>query len=808
MHNCSIQKSKKIGDVIRISEHYNSWNSQPHVIFNEHTKEYVVTWADDGTNIKIQRVSEFGLKIGANTTINDQYILNTNNPSLAVDPHGNMMATWTSDGLYFGINPIFCRVLDREGKPKGSSFHIMNYPTDDVSSYGWEKRIASDSLGRFLIVWSSYVDGYGKIVVQAVDSNGTLIGTNTIISDPVDSSLHYFPTVTGLRGGQFLVVWEKQTASLSGRVYSIDSGILSPQLNLSNKRDGWFTTGISSNQVDKFVVTYSGWTYAERANGILILGANGEILDSAHTLPEPYFSSVWSHPNPSMVQNNSFVIAYSGNRKAESDAVAQKILLPNTLQGSVLKMGNDECSSNQQNPATAINKFGESIVVWEDNKTSYPSLVAQIYDAQQQPIGSNFFVSDVSTFPWATDAFVIADKDGNFVVSFSGGEYSYRDLVAQKVSRAGNLIGSNKNITKQPYSYSRYKSTVRQMEDGNYIVIWFGASTMYSQCFFQILNRDLTVSSEKKPLLVSSEHSIKWMFDVAMNENTDIAVLWTDANTQYVDHAGSMKAIIFDKEGKSVSDTIVVNVLQDSKWYMSAACALDEQRNLFVAFSDMSYFTYDPKMTFTRLYSNASVKKEISVDIIGVRPIFNIAEFTNSRSLVAWHVSGNIRALFFDDVVNIIEPIQLYTYATVYPAWSDVYPNFSATISGDMLFLAYVDVVDQERGYDVFANYQSIAGIDFSFGFIQDNNSPEQITSAFPNPNKSIATIAYTLKIPTNVEIAVYNILGQKMATIVNKYHSTGTFYATFDTRTIPSGVYFFHYQGIKSHIQKFIVTK
>jgi hypothetical protein len=43
-----------------------------------------------------------------------------------------------------------------------------------------------------------------------------------------------------------------------------------------------------------------------------------------------------------------------------------------------------------------------------------------------------------------------------------------------------------------------------------------------------------------------------------------------------------------------------------------------------------------------------------------------------------------------------------------------------------------------------------------------------------------------------NVALTVYNALGQKIATLVNKKQAAGNYTVRFDARDLPSGIYFY----------------
>lgn len=69
-------------------------------------------------------------------------------------------------------------------------------------------------------------------------------------------------------------------------------------------------------------------------------------------------------------------------------------------------------------------------------------------------------------------------------------------------------------------------------------------------------------------------------------------------------------------------------------------------------------------------------------------------------------------------------------------------------------------------------------------------------------------TLRYLINQPTSVQISVYNILGQKIADIENGIKLRGKYDVQFQTKNLASGVYFFHYRGVKSVSKKFVVLK
>jgi hypothetical protein len=73
----------------------------------------------------------------------------------------------------------------------------------------------------------------------------------------------------------------------------------------------------------------------------------------------------------------------------------------------------------------------------------------------------------------------------------------------------------------------------------------------------------------------------------------------------------------------------------------------------------------------------------------------------------------------------------------------------------------------------------------------------------YPNPFNPVTTIKYQLAQANPVDIGVYNLLGQKVATLVSGKQSAGKYEIKWDASGVSSGMYFY-----RIHAGKFVATK
>ena len=167
--------------------------------------------------------------------------------------------------------------------------------------------------------------------------------------------------------------------------------------------------------------------------------------------------------------------------------------------------------------------------------------------------------------------------------------------------------------------------------------------------------------------------------------------------------------------------------------------------------------------------------------------------------------SANLDGSEIDTVIKEVD-CQFFTIDTAASKiyWSENYKIGCANLDGTGRQEIVTGLGSFLMGIDVAYNVSSTA-IEVEESLPKDF----ELRQNYPNPFNSKTSIVYQLAIAGNVELSVYNTVGQKITTLVNQPQEAGKYTFNFNATGLVSGVYFYKLSTNRfQHIRKMLLMK
>jgi hypothetical protein len=76
---------------------------------------------------------------------------------------------------------------------------------------------------------------------------------------------------------------------------------------------------------------------------------------------------------------------------------------------------------------------------------------------------------------------------------------------------------------------------------------------------------------------------------------------------------------------------------------------------------------------------------------------------------------------------------------------------------------------------------------------LQSIPNTRDLVTVSPNPFNPVTTITFELQDATSVNLAVYDVRGNRITELINGWRTQGSHEVIFDASELPSGVYLYH---------------
>ncbi|MDH5186062.1 MAG: T9SS type A sorting domain-containing protein, partial [candidate division WOR-3 bacterium] len=435
--------------------------------------------------------------------------------------------------------------------------------------------------GEFIIVWEDWRNDWGDIYGQRFTANGSPIGSNFKVNDDIGGT-QYGASIACDSLGNFVVVWmdgRNGNWDIYGQRYNAQAV---PQGNNFQVNDDPGTAtqwapSVGVAPAGNFVVAWEDERiignvdiYAQRYD------ASGTRIGSNFRINEVTTASQNS-PDIVLDRSGNFVVVWTDNRDGNDDIYCRRYDASGNPLGNSFLVNDDGGDQRQYGPAIVFNQNSEFWIGWVDARNMHTDIYAQHYNSSGSPIGNNFLVNDDIASSQQRVSSIAINGSGGFVVVWEDERNGNTDIYGQRLDSNGNLIGNNLRINDDIGNASHFYSSVAADRTGGFMVAWTDGRNqsydIYCQRFDAMgnpINFNLKVNDD----LVNAHQWYPW---VAMDSAGNSVIVWMDARD---DNRYDIFGQRYDNAGNPVEANFKVN--DDGNGYQIYASVAKSSNGAFV----------------------------------------------------------------------------------------------------------------------------------------------------------------------------------------------------------------------------------
>ena len=828
---------------------------------------YFVVWQDSRDNrIRGTRVNAAGQVVDSSGIAVSPEFVTAYGPSVAFDGT-NYLVAWHTISMSYDTLYVFCARVTPGGTVLDPGGILVNGSPYPMSEYNQVAIARQDTV--CLLAWEDYRADpyYSDIYAARVNRAGDVLDPAGIRVSRSDSS-EVKPAVAAL-GGVFLVAWEDRRLEFDASIYAARISLAGVVLDTSGivvsaDSNAQGSPGASADGAN-FLVTWDDdrdfpYTdiYCARVS------TAGAVLDPAGI---PVSTALYRQRHPAAAfDGTNYVLIWDDSRIGRAAVYAARVTPDGTVldpdgfvvalpvgffsaeafprlasgSGNLLAVwmdGRDTISYIPQAFAARISRAGVVIdtngialggsvneqvyasagsdgtnylVVWADHRSS-----AGIYGARIGPNGERLAPGAFAICTTAVQPFLpTVTFDGtNYLVAWCQLGDGYFDIYATRVAPDATVLDPNGIAVCT--AYNDQVMPVAASCGGNSMIAWSDyRSEMWPAVYAARIAPDGAVLDPDGFSLYADTMPRAYPSITSGGGNYQLA--WADGrvSVEEADLYGARVApdgTILDTGGFVIND--------QPGWQLYSAAATSDNQHC-VAWISTTPGGNDYSIGAARVAFNGKVLDSAGIQVTGPVGSLNLvslpaAAFDGSRYVIAWldtaHApEGDIYGASVTTWGTVGD-----TFPVVTQAGLQAYPALAAS-GNHRLLAAYTGWADTVNGHSfgVFRTWGKLG----PFGGVAEPGARDAtMTTALaiePNPVRSRATVSYSVRTDARVDLAVCDVTGRRVRTLVSGRQRAGEYQALWDARDdaqrrLPEGVYFVQLKSPERSLsRKVIVTR
>jgi hypothetical protein len=289
---------------------------------------------------------------------------------------------------------------------------------------------------------------------------------------------------------------------------------------------------------------------------------------------------------------------------------------------------------------------------------------------------------------------------------------------------------------------------------------------------------------------VLTGHHYRLKFDDTSLAQKQYAVRDADLGTDVVQHATELDGVkegpLFDGIRLVISDVTVPRVISDSTRWTKGSATL--KPTILVPYGGKANF-FDYRITLFSAVVDTS-KSGFGWEATPMKfLVWNLTKYRKTD--VAYYDANGDNTIGPDVTVDLLEPdstgsLMLTWRLNFIGQEGDILP-----VPGDEFVLCTVKSLTSSDVYEFTGTIASVEPGPIPLTFSLEQN--------YPNPFNPVTTIRFGLARTVDVNLTLYDILGRRVAVLVNERRDAGVHEVRFDATGLSSGVYFYQLKAGES---------
>ncbi len=731
---------------------------------------FVVVWKDmsEGVNVYAKRFDASGDSSGSTIKVNDGAAVLPESPSVASDTSGVFVIVWND--YRDGDKDIYFQRYDSDGSSLGSNT-IAN--TDVGTEIQYQPRVAFGKNKDFMITWIDLRNGNEDIYARLFFWDGTPKTVDKKVNTGVD--LQIDPDIVADSSGKFIIAWadyRKDLPSLYVQKYDTDGNNLGPNMVIADSLPEVEKTSISINESGNYVVS---WRHAQDYDFDVyaqMMGPGDVAKGSTLKVNDDQTGAMQRLPRVATDQSGKMVVVWEdqrrGNLKDGSDIYVKKFMQNGDVAFGEFKVNDNSQLLPQKYPDIGVSPSGVSVVVWQDSRDGQ-NIYGQRIDYGGTLQSGNFKVNRYQGLLVSTNPSCAVDWFGKFVVVWCGVESGVKNIYAQLFQSDGDPDDSSFKVNDDGQTMDHLYPEVAMDWWGNFALAWYDRRDSQQRIFLQLYNFSGGKKGDNFALHQDVANPVESEFDIDMKKDDGyFVVTWIESR-----FSPAVYAQVYNAAGNPQGSNILVTD-DTSSHPQDPGVSVDEDTFFVVTWTD--YRDGNPNIYYQKFYLDGT-------------PI-------DSNTIV--HNPENSLQMSSDNAVSLT-----------------------------CLFTVWMDNRILGHGFDIYASiltYRPEVGVEEEI--VHQVASEFCLSQNYPNPFNSTTLIPFTISpppvnssqstvhSPIPTALAIYNVLGQRIKTLVNEDKLPGHYQITWDGKDesgqeVSSGVYFYRLKtGEQAQTKKLLYLK